>query len=154
VPLGAVTICAIARFFHPNRKTKASTMTLRQKLVAFDWPGTAALLPAIICLLLALQWGGNKYAWNSSRIIGLFVGFGLLAIVFIYVQFRRGDDATLPFRIMSQRSLAFGCAVSLGVGSLFFIMVYYIPLWFQVFPIRAHAVLPLTDIVLLRPSKA
>jgi hypothetical protein len=128
-------------------------MTLRQKLVAFDWPGTAALLPAIICLLLALQWGGNKYAWRSSQIIGLFVGFGLLIIIFIYIQLRRGEDATLPPRILSQRSLAFGCGVSLGNGSCFFILVYYIPIWFQVFRSCAHILRPWTDIVLLRLSK-
>jgi hypothetical protein len=122
----------ILLFFKPPKRAKVDTLTLRQKAVEFDWIGTAVLLPAIVCLLLALQWGGNKYAWKSGRIIGLFVTFGVLIIVFIAIQIQRGERATLPPRILKQRSIACGCGVAFGIGSAFMILVYYIPLWFQV----------------------
>jgi hypothetical protein len=43
-----------------------------------DWAGAALLVAAVVCLLLALSWGGSQYAWSSPMIVGLFVGFALL----------------------------------------------------------------------------
>jgi hypothetical protein len=31
-----------------------------------DYIGSGLILACITCLLLALQWGGNDYAWSSS----------------------------------------------------------------------------------------
>ncbi len=40
--------------------------------------GTAIFMPAIICLLLALQWGGTTHPWNNWRIITPFLPLGVL----------------------------------------------------------------------------
>jgi fatty acid desaturase len=70
--------------------------------------GAALLIAAVCCLLLALQWGGTVSPWKSSRIIGLFVGFGLLFSVFGILQWKLEDDATTPLRILRQRSIYMG----------------------------------------------
>ncbi|KAI5850055.1 major facilitator superfamily domain-containing protein [Tricharina praecox] len=131
LPLGAITIVVIILIFKPPKREKVDTLTLNQKIAQFDWAGTAVLLPGIVCLLLALQWGGSKYPWKSGRIIGLLVTFGVLAIAFAVIQVRSGDKATLPLRILKQRSIASGCLVSFGIGSSFMILIFYIPIWFQ-----------------------
>ena len=79
----------------------------------------------MVCLLLALQWGGTIYAWNSSRIIGLFVGFGLMIIIFIIIQIHRGDKATLPISVLKQRTVASAAIFSLFMGASIFILIYY-----------------------------
>lgn len=56
---------------------------------------------------------------------------GVLAITFVIIQFWRGDKATLPPRIISQRSIVAACTVSFGFGSAFMILAYYLPIWFQ-----------------------
>lgn len=33
-----------------------------EKLLQLDAPGTAILIPGVVCVLLALQWGGQIYA--------------------------------------------------------------------------------------------
>ena len=88
-------------------------------------------MPAIICLLLAFQWGGSTYAWNNSQIIGLFVGFGYLIILFIFTQLKLGNRTTLPPRIPWQRTVgAASCFVFIfGVG--FILSVFYLPLYLQ-----------------------
>ena len=78
-----------------------------------------------MCLLLALQWGGTIYAWNSSRIIGLFVGFGLMVIIFIVIQIKRGDKATLPLSVLKQRTIASAALFSFFMGASIFILIYY-----------------------------
>ena len=87
---------------------------------------TIVFLPAIISLLLALQWGGSTYAWKDARIIVLFVLFGVLISFFIGIQIWQQDNATIPPRIISQRSMTFGSFYALCVGSSFFIFVYYV----------------------------
>lgn len=131
LPLGVVTVIGIAFFFKPPPRAKVDKLSWREKMNEFDMPGTVVLLPAVVCLLLALQWGGSKYPWKSGRIIGLLCTFGVLAIAFAYIQVQRGERATIPLRILGQRSIAFGVVVAFGVGSSFFLLVYYLPLWFQ-----------------------
>jgi len=88
-------------------------------------------MPAVVCLLLALQWGGTKYAWSEGRIIALFVVFGILIIGFIGVQFWRQDSATVPPRIVKQRSIWSACWFAFCLGGYFFLLIYYLPIYFQ-----------------------
>ncbi|KAI9887005.1 MAG: MFS sugar transporter [Watsoniomyces obsoletus] len=131
LPIGAVTIAGIMFFFKSPRREKITGMTKMQKFRQFDPLGTALFIPAIVCLLLALQWGGSRYAWGSGRVIALFVVFGLLIIPFIILQLVQGDAGTLPPRIMKQRSIAFCAFYVLCIGSAFFIFIFYLPIWFQ-----------------------
>jgi len=88
-------------------------------------------MPAIICLLLALQWGGTTYAWNSGRIIALFVVFGILIIAFLFVQWKQQDLATVPPRIIRKRSVWAAAVFSFCTGAAFLLCIYFLPLWFQ-----------------------
>jgi hypothetical protein len=84
-----------------------------------------------VCLLLALQWGGAKYPWKSATIIGLFCGFGAILPIFIYIQVRLGDRATIPIRVFTKRTVFFSSMFSFFVGSSFLITVFYLPIYFQ-----------------------
>ena len=117
-------------FKSPHRKAEAK-VSWQERTRQFDIYGTSLFLPAIICLLLALQWGGSKYAWGSGRIIALLVVFVVLAACFIAVQFWKGNYATIPIRIITQRNIAGSCWFAFCLGGSFFIMIYWIPVWFQ-----------------------
>ena len=112
-------------------KKKNENETLFQRIKQLDFLGATLLIPAVVCLLLALQWGGNKYPWNNSRIIGLFIGFGLLAILFTISQIWLQDRATIPPRILKNRTVASSVLFGLFFGGGFFILVYYLPIYFQ-----------------------
>lgn len=102
-----------------------------ERLKLIDVLGAACLLPAVICLLLALQWGGNNYAWSSAKIIGLFVGSGLLLLLFAAVQIKQQDRGTIPPRVLRKRSIWAACGFAVFFAGSFFTMAYYIPLYFQ-----------------------
>ncbi|KAL8836551.1 MAG: hypothetical protein Q9170_002871 [Blastenia crenularia] len=129
--LGAVTIAGIAFFFKSPKRAKQESIGFQARLKQFDPIGTTLFIPAIICLLLALQWGGSQYDWGNGRIIALFIIFGLLILGFTFVQFRQGDDATIPIRIIKQRSMATAAWFTFCLGASFFILIYYVPIWFQ-----------------------
>lgn len=89
-----------------------------------DVSGTLALLPAVVCVLLALQWGGTKYAWSSGQVIALFAVGGVLFCVFVAIQLWKGDDATLPPRILKQRSIASAALFSFCVAATLLVSLH------------------------------
>ncbi|KAJ5117029.1 hypothetical protein N7456_001377 [Penicillium angulare] len=130
LPIGAVTFFFILFFFQNPRVIKKKT-GWKQQLTEMDLVGTFFFLPAIISLLLALQWGGTKYAWGSGRIIGLFVVFGVLGLVFMATQSWAGDRATVPPRLIKNRNVWGAAWYSMAIGACYFVLVYYLPIWFQ-----------------------
>ena len=97
----------------------------------FDPIGTALLVPGLVLLLLALQWGGNKHPWTSARVLVLLVLGLVLLVAFGISQSWAGDNGTVPPRIIRQRSIAAGTVVSFGFGSALVVLTFYLPLWFQ-----------------------
>ena len=60
LPIGGVTMLIIFFFLDiPARDT--TKLPLRKKLLQLDVLGTVLLVPGVVCLLLALQWGGQTY---------------------------------------------------------------------------------------------
>ncbi|KAJ7636474.1 major facilitator superfamily domain-containing protein [Roridomyces roridus] len=134
LPLGAVTLAVIILILKtppPAATDTTADKTFASRIRLVDPYGTIVFIPAIVCLLLALQWGGSKFPWNSWRIILLFVLFGVLIIIFVGVQIKMGDGATIPPRIVSKRSIWSGAFFAFCLGSAFFILTFYLPLWFQ-----------------------
>lgn len=121
-------------FLRIDQKQNVAGLTVVQRVLSLDLLGTAMLVPSIVCLLLALQWGGTNYAWNSSVIIGLFVGFALMAIVFVGIQIWKGDKGTLPPRLFKNRDVVCAMLFAFFFGAAFFPLVYYLCKWPQHIP--------------------
>ncbi|THV65413.1 MFS transporter [Aureobasidium pullulans] len=131
LPFGAVTMIFIFFFFNPTKSAKKLSVGWKNRVMDFDPAGTVIFLPMIICLLLALQWGGSTYPWSSGRVIALFVVFGVLLAIFVSIQFYVGEKATIPPRIIKQRTVAASAWFGVSLGAAFFLFVYYLPIWFQ-----------------------
>lgn len=81
--------------------------------------------------LMALQWGGTEYPWNSATIIGLFCGAGGTLVVFTACEYRAGDGAMIPFSMIRNRVVWSSCLV---IGFFFgplLVFTYYLPIYFQ-----------------------
>ncbi|KAH6605661.1 mfs toxin efflux pump [Trichoderma cornu-damae] len=132
LPIGGLAMLIVALMLHVSRNSDDTlNMTIVERILQIDILGTAIFIPAIVSLLLALQWGGTEYAWNDSKIIGLFVGFGLIIAVFVGIQFWKGDKGTLPPRMFKNRNVLLAMLFSLLFGAGFFPLVYYLSLYFQ-----------------------
>ena len=131
LPLGAITVLVIFFFFKSPARKAEKKVSFGTQVKQLDLAGTGLFIVDVVVVLLALQWGGSTYAWSNWRIILLFVMFGVITIAFLGLQWYMGDNATVPFRIISQRSVASACAFAFCLGSAFFIMIYWVPIWFQ-----------------------
>ncbi|EEA27854.1 hypothetical protein EYB25_001178 [Talaromyces marneffei] len=130
LPIGAVTMLVIAIFF-PDPKLNIEDEPWSKRFRRFDPLGNLVFMPAIICLLLVMQWGGTTYAWNSWRVILLFCLFGVLLIIFLLVQYWQQDFATVPPRIFLKRTVWSAAIFTFCIGAAFLSSVYYLPIWFQ-----------------------
>jgi len=132
LPTGAVSILiAIFILKMSNQKLDKLEPGFLPKLRQFDPIGNLAIFPSVICLILALQWGGTIYSWKNIRIILLFIIFGVLGIVFIAIQIWKQENATVPPRIVKQRSIAASLWFGFFNGAGMMIILYYVPIWFQ-----------------------
>lgn len=132
LPVGAVSIIVTAFILRlSNQKLSTPAPGFIGKLKQLDPIGTLVFLPGIICLVLALQWGGSQYSWKNARIIVLLVLCAILCLAFIGVQIWKQEDATVPPRIMMQRSIAATVWFSFFSGAGMMVAMYYLPIWFQ-----------------------
>ncbi|EHA25776.1 hypothetical protein ASPNIDRAFT_189760, partial [Aspergillus niger ATCC 1015] len=141
--LGGVGAVAILFLFHAPPPTfvpdAMKGSPLKQRLIQLDIEGTVLFSASIICLLLAIEWGGAKWSWSNGRIVALFVIFGVTLIVFCIVQSRKKEMAMIPPRVAGNRNV-WSCGLySAMLGAAFYILVYYanvcspqLPIWFQV----------------------
>ena len=112
----------------PKPKASSVFRTLPSKL---DLIGFALFAPAAIQLLLALQYGGNQFAWNSSTVIGLFCGAGATFLVFLAWDYYKGDEAMIPISMIRRRIVWSSCLVFGFLMSQLFTTSYYLPIYFQ-----------------------
>ena len=130
IPLG-IAGCAVVGFFLELPHTPDMNLPLKDKIKRLDFFGTAIFVPSIVSLLLALQWGGSVYGWASARIIALFVLSGVLLALFGVIEYQSGDKASLPFRILKNRSLLAGAFFALCCNATVAVTEYYMSLYFQ-----------------------
>lgn len=133
LPVGGVAAAAIV-FLLPARDpqdTRPGQPKGWQAVKEMDWIGTALAFLFVTCLLLALQWGGNDYRWDSWRIILLFILGGLFTIAFFAWEWYYNEKALIPRSIMTNRtvqgaSLALFMTMTAMLGG-----TYQLPLFYQ-----------------------
>ncbi|KAF5550554.1 major facilitator superfamily transporter [Fusarium phyllophilum] len=148
LPIGA--ICAVLILFvhmpdHRASRDESAMQILRTKL---DFTGFVLFCPSIVMLLLALQWGGLEYPWDSATVIGLFCGGGVLFIIFVYWEHRVGSEAMIPLPIVRTREVWASCLSQSFLFSTVMVASYYFPVYFQ----SAKNASPFTSGVNLLPS--
>ncbi|KAE9378745.1 putative HC-toxin efflux carrier [Stipitochalara longipes BDJ] len=132
LPIGGVSAAIILIFFKtPKGAITANDTTIREKVLQMDLPGAGLIMAAVICYILAVQDGGVTRPWNSSVVIGLLVGFVLIAIAFGIVEYFQKDRALLLPRLLKDRTMLICCAFAALLGASFFVLLYYLPIYFQ-----------------------
>ncbi|KHE85200.1 MFS general substrate transporter [Neurospora crassa] len=140
LPLGGAAMAVIFFFLRIPRNASDdnggdengnSKASFGSKLLQLDLIGAATFIPAIIMLLLALQWGGADYPWNSSVVIGLFVGAAVMTLIFVGIEIWQQDRGLLPPHFFKDRNVLAAMMFAMFVGAYFFPLVFYLALYFQ-----------------------
>ncbi|KAL4864371.1 hypothetical protein BDV12DRAFT_201149 [Aspergillus spectabilis] len=134
INLPCAAVIAPALFLAPipdPRTSETKVQPLRTTLPDLDLPGFAIFAGSASQLLLALNWGGTTYRWDSATIIGLFCGAGGTFIVFLLWEWYMGERAMIPFSLAGRQVIWSAC---LNMGFLMgcsMTCTYYLPMYFQ-----------------------
>lgn len=133
LPPGAVVALLFFLIRIPDRRAKSDGVksTLMTTVRKLDLLGFVFFAPAAIQFLLALEWGGTRYHWNSAVIIGLFCGAAGTFALFLFIEYRKGDEAMIPFPMLRRRIFACSCLAMLFFGGSMYILTFYLPIYFQ-----------------------
>ncbi|KAJ6483724.1 major facilitator superfamily domain-containing protein [Mycena vitilis] len=131
LPIGLITLVLTA-FLLKIRTTGHLKGDNAFKLADFDPYGNLVFVPAMVTLLLAVQWGGSEYPWTSGVIIALLLASIVLFTIFIRIQLWVDERATIPPRILKQRTIWSSSLYAVCIGGSFNIITMILPIWFQV----------------------
>ncbi|MGG3467328.1 MDR family MFS transporter [Neobacillus pocheonensis] len=121
LPLGILSLIFIVISY------KESPVHQKQSI---DWWGALTLIGAVVCLMFALELGGQKYEWDSTTIISLFAGFAILLLIFLFVE-TKAKDPIISFAMFKNQLFAGSTLVGLFYGAAFMAGTVYIPIFVQ-----------------------
>jgi EmrB/QacA subfamily drug resistance transporter len=140
LPLGAIALVVVAAALH-------GTMSKVEHKI--DYLGATFMSGAVVCLILALTWGGTTYAWSSRTILGLFAMCMILLVVFLYIE-SKATEPIVPLHLFSNHvfRVSFGTGAILGFSM--FGALTFLPLFLQV----VHGASPTTSGLQMAPIMA
>jgi EmrB/QacA subfamily drug resistance transporter len=111
-----------------------TSMALKMPVVRrqhkIDYLGAAAIVGAVTCLLLYLDWRGNAYGWTEAGSLLLLAGALLLAGLFVLIE-RRAAEPIIPLRLFRNRVFSVGNAFAFLAGIAMFGTIIFLPVYLQ-----------------------
>jgi hypothetical protein len=95
-----------------------------------DYLGSGLMAAATVCFLLALTWGGHRFAWSSPAIIGLLLLVAVLGFLFVWRQ-RIALEPVLPLSLMANPVVRMAALIGLLVVMINIGTGVYAPLFLQ-----------------------
>ncbi|KAI8140962.1 major facilitator superfamily domain-containing protein [Fennellomyces sp. T-0311] len=127
LPIGVVAAAILYFFLHlPTEK-----QTFKDKLKRIDYAGSFLVLGAGILFLLAMNFGGQTFPWNSAVVIVLFILSGILIALLAVVEVKFAKEPLIPPRLLKNVSLVIILLVNLFFGITFYATIFYLPVYFQ-----------------------
>ncbi|KOS18116.1 putative HC-toxin efflux carrier [Escovopsis weberi] len=127
LPVGGLAAALILLFFTTRDVARPPRVSLAEKLKHLDAVGIALAMAAIICFILALQYGGNTHPWRSAVV----VGFALISAALVAWEMLLGEHAMLIPRLFRKRALWSVVPYQLLFFGDLVLLLYYLPIYFQ-----------------------
>ena len=116
--------------FDPRAGTKWSA-----RFKDIDYLGAVLQGGFFVAGIMAINFGGTSYAWDSGRTIALFVVSGTLLILFAVQQsmalLTTRDNRMFPIHFLRMKEPVLLFILMAANNAAAFVLMYYIPLYFQ-----------------------
>lgn len=128
LPVSVVAWVLLAVFL----KVKHVKNSARNSVKRIDLGGNSLLVASVTSVLLALTWGGVKFAWSSWRtLLPLILGLLGLGAFVALESTSLISEPTMPPRLFSNRTSAGSFAITMVSSILMYSLTYFFPVYFQ-----------------------
>lgn len=103
LPLGGPIVVLLLLFLNVPKHIKPAPATWKEIILQLDLPGFSLLLASLVCLTLALQWGGQTKAWSEGPVIATLVLWVSFTLIFVIVEWLQGLRAIIPLELLKPR---------------------------------------------------
>lgn len=135
LPIGGLAVLALLFIAIPehslNRPEQQSEIGFASLFSDLDTMGFFLLSPTLVMFLLALEWGGATYPWNSTMVIALFCGSAGNLALFLSWEYKKGDAAMIPLKMIKQRVICFSSLTMFFLYANSLVTSYYLAIYFQ-----------------------
>jgi EmrB/QacA subfamily drug resistance transporter len=111
-----------------------TSMALKMPVVRrqhqIDYLGAAAIVGAVTCLLLYLDWRGSEYGWTEAGSMLLLAGALFLTAAFVFIE-RRAAEPIIPLRLFRNQVFSVGNAFAFLAGIAMFGTIIFLPVYLQ-----------------------
>jgi EmrB/QacA subfamily drug resistance transporter len=111
-----------------------TSLVLRMPVVRrqhrIDYSGAAAIVAAVSCLLLYLDWRGKEYGWTEPGSLALLGAFAVLAVAFVRIELRTVEPI-IPMRLFRNPVFGVGNAFGFLAGIAMFGGFIFLPVYLQ-----------------------
>ena len=120
-------ICLVAWMMTDSKLKRLPRHERPHKL---DFAGAGLLVLASVLVQLMLSWGGTRYPWGSTQVLGV-MACAAVAIALLTWRLRTAAEPLIPLRLLSnQVVLTGGVSVGLCMG-VFVGLSIYVPIYFE-----------------------
>ena len=122
VPIGGLASAVILFTLKvpESARGKDLEVSLKEKILQMDLLGVVTIMGGILCYLLAVEWGGVTKAWDDGSVIGTLVASAVLLVLFGILEWRLGERALLPGRLIKQRIILIPSIFVIFLSGAFF----------------------------------
>ena len=103
LPLGGPIVVLVLLFLRIPKHIKPVPANWKEIVGQLDIPGSAVLFASLICLSLAMQWGGQTKSWGEGSVVATLVLWVVLNIGFFGVEWLQGARAMMPLNLVQPR---------------------------------------------------
>jgi MFS family permease len=111
--------------------TRLKLLPRHERPHKLDVLGAGLMMASAVLLLLALNWGGTRYAWTSLPVVGLIAAAGLFSLAFAW-RLTHAPEPFLPMSVLANPVMRMGTAAnSFSMGASIGLTIY-VPLYYEV----------------------
>ncbi|KAJ5508768.1 hypothetical protein N7527_010911 [Penicillium freii] len=131
LPIGGFTLAVLIFVFKQPPSQKGVDESLLSKIKQLNTPSLFVFTGSIVCLLLALQWGGTTYHWSSGQVVAPLVVAGVSFAMFLAYETLRKDEAMIPRSVILNRTAGLCMLYAFCSSAAINVIDYFLPIWFQ-----------------------
>ncbi|PHH49506.1 Efflux pump FUS6 [Ceratocystis fimbriata CBS 114723] len=122
-------VCIVILFFFLKLHNPRTSM--REGLAAVDWMGSMMVIGGTTMILLALEFGGITFPWDSATVLCLIIFGSVMIGLFAVIEWKIAKYPVIPLRIFKATANQAALSIAFFQSFVFQSGAYWLPLYFQ-----------------------